>query len=120
MSSVSTSFADYDYMCGYVKPSTTDTDSWSVLTNAVGTNAATIIKVGLFGQDLSCLNSLCAANQDNDGYCSVMTALGLDGWSMGIHQTKMAADSIPTVTIVQHQENGGDVLLVATIAALTS
>lgn len=85
MSTVSTSFGDYDYFCGYVMPSKTDTDSWSVLTNAVGTNAATKVKVGLFGNDMSCLNSLCAANVDEEGYCSVITSLGLDGWSMGIH-----------------------------------
>ena len=84
MSTVETYFPDYEIFCGYVRPSTTDVDSWSVLANAAGLNAATEIKVGLFGQDLSCLESLCAANQDNDGYCSVMTALGLDGWSIGV------------------------------------
>lgn len=46
-----------------------------------------------------------------------MTELRLDGWSMGIHQTKMAADSIPTVRIVQHQENGGDVMVFSTISS---
>lgn len=85
MSTVTTTFRDYDEFCGSVRPTTADIDSWSVLNKAVGLSASTVIKVGLFGVDITCLNSLCAANEDKYGYCSVMTTLGLDGWSMGFH-----------------------------------
>ena len=100
--------AGYQNTCGYPNPSTSDLTTWSTL--GKGATPTSIYKVGLFGYDISCLASLCAELSDYAGWCSVMTGLAIDGWSMGVSVFTAIADD-GDFTIVQTQENGGDVSL---------
>jgi len=45
------------------------------------------IKLGLFGYDITCLAEFCAGidNQDNDYYCNLIGARGLDGLAFGAY-----------------------------------
>jgi hypothetical protein len=46
-----------------------------------------------FGYDISCIYSLCADQEDFASLFSVLTGLGIDGWSMGVSAKIIAAES---------------------------
>ncbi len=67
-----------------------------------------VFKVGLFGYDISCIYSLCADQEDFASLCSVLTGLGIDGWSMGVSAKMVDAES-EFIGVAQHQLNAGDI-----------
>lgn len=84
-------FGQYLTLCDYPVPSTTDLTAWGTVTKTGGVTS--VVKVGLFGYDTSCLLSLCAEEDDYASLCSVLDGLGLDGWSMGVSVKIVAADN---------------------------
>lgn len=85
MTNILPKFGVYLTYCDYPVPSTTDLAAWGTVANtAASTAVSSVVKVGLFGYDTSCLLSLCAEEDDFASLCSVLDGLGLDGWSMGV------------------------------------
>lgn len=76
-------------LCGYPQASPSETAAWTDLkTGADGSNT---ISIGIFGYDISCLASMCATFDYEDGtdssgaagYCGLIEARGLDGLAFG-------------------------------------
>lgn len=106
MTNIQPYFGDYLGYCGWPNPSTSDLESWKTLTNTA--TATSVVKVGLFGYDTSCILGLCATQDDYNSLCTALTGLGIDGWSMGT-QVKVTAADDSDIWIIQNQLNGGDI-----------
>ena len=78
-------FYDIYLNCGHPMPSNSDVEAWGQLSG--GATGTAEVYIGLFGYDFNCVASLCANNDGDladDGYCLLINARGLDGWSFGI------------------------------------
>ena len=110
MTNILPKFGAYLTFCDYPVPSTTDLAAWGTVANtATTTNVNSVVKVGLFGYDTSCLLSLCAEEDDFASLCSVLDGLGLDGWSIGVSVKKVAADT-GAFNVVQNVIGAGDIM----------
>ena len=52
--------------CGFPR-GTSEVDDWNALDMGTSTDSTTILSVGLFGYDLSCVAGLCAQLNNSDG-----------------------------------------------------
>ena len=74
--------------------SNADQEAWGQLTG--GATATAEVYIGLFGYDFNCVASVCAENDgdlNDDGYCLLINARGLDGWAFGIKTVVATASS---------------------------
>jgi len=74
---------DFGYYCGFPGPSSTDLDAWNEVDKPSGSSAT--LTLGLFGYDISCWANLCSQAQDENSYCTLIQARGLDGLAFGVH-----------------------------------
>ena len=77
--------SSYFNNCGYLTPSTTDIKSWTALTLPTSVATAAGASVGLFGYDITCLESMCAHKSDYYNFCDFLVGSGIDGWSLGVY-----------------------------------
>ena len=76
---------DIEYLyrtCHRPHPSSTDIEAWGTLEGSTSNESE--VKVGLFGYDISCIATYCAAS-DEDNYCPLIEAMGLDGLAFGMY-----------------------------------
>jgi len=73
--------------CGVPSSTSSDILAWNSLAGGSTKAVTTIIKVGIFGYDITCIAEYCAGliKQDYYGYCPLIAAKGLDGLAFGIH-----------------------------------
>ena len=70
-------------LCGAPVAGVPDIEAWGTLTGGDSTTA--ILKVGLFGYDMTCMANICAyGSGDKKAYCELIQARGLDGLAFGI------------------------------------
>ena len=87
---LATPMADFFTRCGYPSASNTDVEAWNSLD--VG-DATAVLKLGLFGYDISCVAATCAAAFDFEAFCATLEAKGIDGLAFGHHTEIDASDS---------------------------
>ena len=70
--------------CANPKAGASDVDAWGTLDG--GDANGSVIKVGLFGYDITCLANYCAEQlrDDDSYYCHFIKARGLDGLGFGV------------------------------------
>ena len=108
--------------CGYPQATPAEISTWNAL--ETGPSASGTIKLGLFGYDISCLESMCASIDNLDlyfkaayltnpeiakpvGYCGLIGARGLDGLAFGAY-FKLASDNISWYCIGFRNDTGTD------------
>lgn len=106
--------AHYFENCGGLNPTTNDVKSWTSLNLPAIVNAATSgVKVGVFGYDITCLQAMCAQQNDYNNYCDFLVGSGINGWSLGVyglyHATPFYIGQSNTVTgdVVHKVKKGG-------------
>lgn len=71
-------------MCGYIESTQQDVQAWNKLTPNGSSKA--VLKVGLFGNDMSCITAFCAETaNDSNNFCQMVQAKGIDGWAFGAY-----------------------------------
>lgn len=68
-------------------PTDADLAAWGALAGGATTSEVTKVYIGLFGYDFNCVASVCAENDgdlEDNGYCLLINARGLDGLAFGI------------------------------------
>lgn len=81
-------YTEYQFKnCANPKAGASDIEAWGTLSGGASNNS--VVKVGLFGYDISCLAIYCAEQMndwENDGYyCHFIKARGLDGLAFGVN-----------------------------------
>ena len=69
-------------VCPNPLPGASDLAAWGALD---GGSATSVISVGLFGYDITCLANYCALQTNDNEYCPFIEARGLDGLAFGVH-----------------------------------
>lgn len=96
---------DLFVMCPHPSPGARALAAWNELN--VGESTANV-KVGLFGYDITCLANYCATQMDEDYYCPLIAAMGLDGLSIGIHTEWPSTDDLRIYCTGFHKEDSSD------------
>ena len=69
--------------CPQPKAGASDIEAWGTLEGGAGNNS--VVKLGLFGYDITCLANYCALVGAGDNeYCPLVESRGLDGLAFGV------------------------------------